>query len=227
MLFSRIFHGQPTKVGLLMLLLTTPLVLVADRPVWIPEGLIKQARQDYGRKGSINVERWRDMFEDIAGDDEEELLERVNYFFNRTVPFVSDLDHWKYLDYWATPYEMLATNGGDCEDYAIAKYFSLVRLGVDESKLRITYVRALDYNEAHMVLAYYATPGSIPLILDNLTNRISKATDRRDLKPVYSFNGQGMWLTEAKGLGARMGDTNRLDRWTDLRVRMARLGMEL
>jgi predicted transglutaminase-like cysteine proteinase len=217
-----------SSLGLLLVMLTSPMLLIADKPVWVAEKLIQDARRIYGRKGGINMERWRDMLEDAAGTrDDEDLLDEVNMFFNRNVPFVSDLEHWKQIDYWATPFELLGTNGGDCEDYVISKYYSLIRLGMDESKLRITYVKALDYNQAHMVLAYYARPNAVPLILDNLTNRIRKATDRKDLKPVYSFNGQGMWLTESKGLGARLGESNQLDRWTDLRVRMARIGMDL
>ena len=222
------FHARLTRLVCLLLLISSPMVLVADKPVWVPSQLIDKARQIYGRKGAINMERWRDMFEDLAGTkDDMDLLEDVNWFFNRHVPFVDDIKHWKQIDYWATPYEMLGTDGGDCEDYVISKYYSLIRLGMDESKLRITYVKALDYNQAHMVLAYYARPNAVPLILDNLTDRIQPATERRDLKPVYSFNGQGMWLTESKGLGARLGNSNQLDRWTDLRVRMARLGMDL
>ena len=105
-------------------------------------------------------------------------------------------------------------------------YFSLIQAGVEEAKLRITYVKALKLNQAHMVLAYYSSPRAVPLILDNLTPKILPATKRRDLSPVYSFNGLGMWLERMKGSSIRIGDPNRLNMWMDLLVRMDEQEME-
>ncbi len=205
-----------------------PVYLVADREDWVPDALIQKARNEYGRRAMYRMERWRDMMHDAADlKDEKDILEEVNNFFNSEIPFRDDLKHWQRIDYWATPYESLVTDGGDCEDYVIAKYYSLLRLGVSSSKLRITYVKALDYNQAHMVLTYFSAPGVIPVVLDNLTSRIRPATERKDLKPVYSFNGDGMWLAKMKGEGVRLGSSNQLDLWTDLRIRMARIGMDL
>ncbi len=80
--------------------------------------------------------------------------------------------------------ELLTTNGGDCEDFSIAKYLTLRAMGVPDDQLRIIYVKALELNQAHMVLAWYKTPGSDPLILDNLINDIKPASQRNDLEPV-------------------------------------------
>ena len=124
-----------------------------------------------------------------ALQQEREKLEIVNDFMNRT-PFISDLQHWGKEDYWATPVEFLSTNGGDCEDFSIAKYFALRSLGVPDEKLRITYVKEIVvYNEAHMVLAYFPAPDAEPLVLDNINKTIRPASTRTDLVPVYSFNG--------------------------------------
>src|SRR5690606_5752403 len=109
----------------------------------------------------------------------------------------------------------------------IAKYYSLRQLGVDTAKLRITYVKAVRLNEAHMVLTYFPTPDAVPLVLDNLINIIAPASKRPDLVPVYSFNAEGMWLERLKGQGILMGNPNKLDLWTDLRVRMQAQGMDL
>ena len=95
-------------------------------------------------------------------------------------PFVSDIQHWGKTDYWATPVEFLSTNGGDCEDYSIAKYFTLRTLGVADDKLRITYVKELvQYNEAHMVLAYFPNADDEPLVLDNINKTILPASPER------------------------------------------------
>ena len=133
---------------------------------------------------------------------------------------MDDIDLWKQKDYWATPLEMLSIGGGDCEDYSIAKYFTLKELGVDEDKLRITYVKAKELNQAHMVLTYFETKRSIPLVLDNLIIEIKPASQRPDLTPVYSFNGTGLWLAKSRGEGQRVGESSRLSLWQDLENRM-------
>jgi hypothetical protein len=77
-----------------------------------------------------------------------------------------------------------------------------------------------------MVLAYYSTARSEPFILDNLTSKILLASKRRDLSPVYSFNGLGMWLERMKGSSIRIGDPKRLNMWMDLLARMSEQKME-
>jgi predicted transglutaminase-like cysteine proteinase len=121
-------------------------------------------------------------------------LQRINSFLNR-VPYRDDIVHWRVEDYWATPAETISSNGGDCEDYAIAKYFLLKELGVPLSRLRMVYVRAGRSAQAHMVLAYYPRPDADPLILDNLDDRVLVASSRQDLAPVYSFNEEDVVLT--------------------------------
>lgn len=133
------------------------------------------------------------------------------------VPYLSDQANWGVEDYWATPIEALGVNHADCEDYAIAKYFTLKELGVPVTKLRITYVRALRWNEPHMVLAYYPEPDSEPYILDNLTDRIDLASDRRDLEPIYSFNDEDLW---AAGGVAKAGKSSQIRLWRGLIEKM-------
>jgi len=86
--------------------------------------------------------------------------------------------------------------------------------------MRITMVKATSVNQYHMVLAYYETPGSIPLILDNLDPQIKPATQRPDLIPVYSFNGKQLWLNKEKGRGVLAGSATRLEKWNDLKYRL-------
>ena len=114
---------------------------------------------------------------------------------------------------------MLASFGGDCEDYAIGKYFSLKEIGVPVSRLRITYVRAINLNVSHMVLAYYKTPDAEPLILDNLMGDIRPASQRTDLVPVYGFNDDDLWFTQG---GANLGGASNVRLWRDLLEKLAR-----
>jgi predicted transglutaminase-like cysteine proteinase len=186
----------------------------------ISEALLLQIRNKYGAAAEQRVSQWQKLMLTAKDLPDQEKLERVNDFFNQNVNFVDDLIHWSVEDYWATPLEFLATGAGDCEDYSIAKYFTLLELGVDENKMRITYVKAYQLNQAHMVLTYFATPRAVPLVLDNLIPIIKPATKRTDLLPVYSFNGSGLWLAKARGAGKRVGGADRLSLWTDLKQRM-------
>lgn len=168
-------------------------------------------------RGRINA--WQRLLEAEAGKPVDEQMREVNDFFNRSLEFTDDRSLWNTEDYWATPVEALRVGGGDCEDFAIAKYMSLRHLGIPSEKLRITYVKALKLNQAHMVLTYYETPEAVPLVLDNLIDSIRPASQRKDLLPVYAFNADGLWLQGAAG-NKRVGDAKRLSRWQDLLKKM-------
>lgn len=178
---------------------------------------------DWGRL-VLNAKSSAKSADDVL-KQEQQTLQRINQYFNKHIRFVSDREHWQKEDYWATPLESLGSHGGDCEDFVVAKYFSLIQAGIDEHKLRIMYVKALKLNQAHMVLAYYAKPKAEPLILDNLLPQIKKASQRRDLSPVYSFNGAGLWLERMRGSSIKVGDANGLDMWVDVLQRMDEQGL--
>jgi predicted transglutaminase-like cysteine proteinase len=156
------------------------------------------------------------LIERISTQDDERRLLAVNGFFNQRLAFKDDPETWGVPDYWAAPLESLEKRAGDCEDYAIAKYFALASSGVPVSRLRMVYVRArlAGQSVAHMVLAYYAEPGAEPQILDNLRPDVLPASRRPDLTPVFSFNTEGLW----QGVGqTTQGDPlARLSLWRDL-----------
>ncbi|MEW8043741.1 MAG: sulfate adenylyltransferase [gamma proteobacterium symbiont of Phacoides pectinatus] len=194
--------------------------LLLAQEIGLSAGVIEGVERKYGAEARRRVESWKRLMEEKAGLGEREKLELVNDFFNR-LPYYSDWRLWGKEDYWATPIEALGKHGADCEDYSIAKYFTLRALGVAEEKMRITYVKALELNEAHMVLTYYKTPGAVPLVLDNLKKRILSADRRKDLAPVYSFNADGLWLAKSLGQGKKVGSSSRINLWQQLKQRMA------
>ncbi|MBE4593210.1 sulfate adenylyltransferase [Vibrio navarrensis] len=180
---------------------------------------VEAVSSTYGQRAGKRVTAWRENIDFFKQLEEQEQLAGINDFFNQLY-FVDDIQLWGQKDYWATPLEFLGSNAGDCEDFTIAKYFSLLELGVSDNKLRLVYVKALELNQFHMVLAYYKTPSSEPLILDNLNPRILKASKRQDLLPIYSFNGKNLWLMKsANSNGQLAGDSSRLSLWNDLRSR--------
>ncbi len=182
--------------------------------------ILKDAELKYGKEARSLLVAWEKIIIDDSSQPELEKLVQVNDFFNR-MEFVDDTIHWGQEDYWATPIEFLVTRGGDCEDFSIAKYFTLQAMGVAEDKLNLTYVKALNYNVHHMVLTYYSSPDAEPLILDNLVGKIKPASQRADLLPIYSFNGTGLWLAKQRGRGKLAGSSSRLQRWQELVQRMA------
>lgn len=201
--------------------------LQADGVSWLPQSLMDKAEKEFGMQAQQQLKSWGAMSAKVTKLSEQEKLKAVNDYFNQHVPYVTDQAHWGQEDYWATPYEILTTNGADCEDYVIAKYYTLKKLGVPVEKMRITYVKALKINQAHMVLSYFPAPGAMPLILDNLVSPILPASKRKDLAPVYSFNAGGLYLERLNGQGIKMGNPNKLDVWSDLTRRMAAIGLDM
>jgi predicted transglutaminase-like cysteine proteinase len=181
--------------------------------------LLDYVEQEYGAQARSRLETWQELHNMASPAETDRQMRLVNSFFNR-VNFVNDIQHWGEEDYWATPVELLATNGGDCEDFSIAKYVTLKSMGVPDEQMRIVYVKALRLNQAHMVLAWYPTPDADPLILDNLTNEILPASSRTDLEPVYSFNGDGLWLNRSGGDTKRIGEASKLGNWQKVKQRL-------
>jgi predicted transglutaminase-like cysteine proteinase len=186
----------------------------------ISNALLIKIKNKYGEQAFTRVGQWQKLMQTAKNLSEQEKLTRVNDFFNQRIEFVDDIYLWGVNDYWATPLELLSRGAGDCEDFSIAKYFTLKELGVPESKIRITYVKALTLNQAHMVLTYFSSPRALPVVLDNLIPEIKSAAKRKDLLPVYSFNGSGLWLAKSRGRGKRVGGSSRLSMWSELKQRM-------
>ncbi len=210
----------PLRLLLLLLLLLGGGAVAEKSGFTLAPELVRQVEEKYGEFAARRLLAWEKLIREDPGGSDRDKLERVNTFFNR-IDFVDDIVHWREVDYWATPVEFLATGAGDCEDFAIAKYFTLRALGVAEEKLNITYVKAVRLNQAHMVLTYFTVAGAEPLVLDNLVATIEPATKRPDLLPVYSFNGSGLWLARARGQGQRVdGGQDRMKRWQDLLRRL-------
>jgi predicted transglutaminase-like cysteine proteinase len=181
--------------------------------------IIEALQNSYGDRAAKRGTAWLNLMVPDSSSLENENLVEVNRFFN-TFHFIDDIELWGVNNYWATPVEFIGVNGGDCEDYSIAKYFTLLELGIADEKMRITMVKALHLNQYHMVLAYYETPASIPLILDNIDGDIKPANERNDLVPVFSFNGSQLWLNKERGSSVLSGTSSRLKRWQDLRQRI-------
>lgn len=174
---------------------------------------------------SQRLKQWQQLLLAIKSKDEKQQIIEVNDFFHNNFSYKTDQALYGQDDYWATPIEFFGHGLGDCEDWVIAQYVSLRQLGIADEKLRLIYVRASiggphsSLSEAHMVLGYYATPNAQPLILDSLISDVLPAAERTDLKPVFSFNAEGLWAGQGSQR-AKTSPTARLSPWRDALQKM-------
>lgn len=196
------------------------------------ERMLAAVTQRWGAGVTTKFNAWQSLITNNKASGDADRLKRTNDFFNRNIVFGDDIAVWTQEDYWATPMETLGKGLADCEDFVIAKYFTLKEMGVESSKLRLIYVRAKTGSsdstalQAHMVLAYYAKPEAEPLVLDNLIGDIRPASRRPDLVPVFSFNSEGIFTGVSGKDATPAAGTGRLSRWEDLLKRARAEGFE-
>lgn len=143
-----------------------------------------------GTTGTRIINDWKRDLMAYQGMPLRQMAESVNTLVNKT-EYIEDTQNYGQSDYWATPIEFF-TRGGDCEDFAIAKYVSLRALGVPESRMRIAIVQDLQKNIPHAVLIVYTDEG--PMVLDNQNKRMVSADNISHYKPIFSINRTAWWL---------------------------------
>ncbi len=139
-------------------------------------------------------DEWRDLLVGLQHASALKKLSDVNAFMNKA-PYITDIRNWGVPDYWATVREFLRKDG-DCEDYAIAKYYSLKALGFDPDAMRVVIVEDTNLNVAHAVLAVYLN--SKILILDNQMTDVASASSIVHYRPIYAINEHAWWLFRPK-----------------------------
>lgn len=134
---------------------------------------------------------WQKLVENLGNASDLEKAKAVTTFFNRW-PYRTDMDVYKVEDYWATPKEFLK-NSGDCEDYAITKFYALIALGVDPDKMRIVALIDTLRNLGHAVLVLYTDDNAY--VMDNMNSLVLPHTDVRvrHYDPKISANLMYRW----------------------------------
>ena len=138
--------------------------------------------------------RWRNNLKEWKSRDQVQQLELVNGYVNHTIRYTSDEVAFGRADYWASPAESLKGRG-DCEDYAIAKYASLLALGYTDAQLRIVIVKDTRKDLGHAVLSVTISGGMY--ILDNQNAYPVLQQHIAYYQPLYSMNARGHWLNIA------------------------------
>ena len=214
--FNPVLHKKPNRLRSTLLGLVMACIAMAVLGPVFGTDFDRLQQALISRFGPAPVQlfrEWEHMLGETRSQNEAEKVRVVNNFFNRRIAFDDDINIWGQNDYWATPMETMGKGRADCEDFSIAKYYSLLELGVPLNKLRLVYVKAQQNGslQAHMVLAYYSSPAADPMILDNLVTDIRPASRRGDLSPIFSFNSAGLW----QGTGNQSSNSS-LSRWQDL-----------
>ncbi len=181
------------------------------------ESLLAELKASYGERAYNRGIELHGLLKILQDADTQTKLIEINRFFNGFT-YRSDQELWGEKDYWATPTEFLGRHGGDCEDFVISKYFALRALGIPDEQLFLTYARATKQGIAHMVLNYFETEDSVPLVLDNYEHKLLPVTKRDDLIPLYSFNARSLFLSNpSAGLGQALPtDKIRNSKWEKL-----------
>jgi len=222
-IYFKVFRNSNLTIIILFSLLVLLAPSQQNAESFADEQMLLRLNEQYSKQAKQRAILLNNLLNKLSKEEVSIQLKEVNRFFNQ-FQYKSDMKLWGQKDYWATPEEFIGVNSGDCEDYVVAKYFALRSLGVPDERLYLTYVKAVRQNVAHMVLSYFATPKSIPLILDNYNQRILPANKRRDLLPVYSFNAKSLFLTNASaGLGRALPtDKIKNNKWQKLLANIKR-----
>lgn len=145
------------------------------------------------RSSSPRVQMWKASLGDLRNEAKVSQIREVNRYINQ-VKYIPDSQNWSKSDYWATPIEFFS-RGGDCEDFAIAKYASLKALGVPADDMRIAIVHDKIKNIPHAILIVYTDEGVF--VLDNQEKDMKRAEDVNRYRPIFSINQSSWWLHKA------------------------------
>jgi len=165
-------------------------------PQWV-DALERHLRDDLkdgdcgeGRLNRCHMAEWLAFLDGLRDKPLDRQLARVNDYANER-PYIFDIDNYGVEDYWAIPREFLPI-GGDCEDFAITKFFSLRWLGYAAEKMRIVVVQDTNLRVPHAVLSVESE--ETVLILDNQVDAVLPAGEILHYTPVYSINEEAWWL---------------------------------
>jgi len=174
----------------LLLALLTYSSFAQEYPSFTPQELQNIDRSDKIAKNRILD--YEKQVKTCSSLPRKKQLQKINFYLNTLLPQYDAIIN-KKEDNWATPKEFLRVGYGDCEDYVLIKYYTLIRLGFDEKKLFITVVKEKFYGGYHMVLSYFKFKGKSPLVLDNLSFKILPMSKRSDLEAQYYINSTGVY----------------------------------
>jgi len=191
---------------ILFLLYLVTITYASEYPYYSVQDFL-QVEKNSGKTAKNRAMNYQKQVNKFKTYNKTKQLNVVNNYLNQLLPQYDDIMQ-KKEDYWATPKEFLALGYGDCEDYVIIKYFTLIKLGFDKDKLFFTTVYEQYNGGYHMVLSYFKNKGQAPLVLDNLSFRILSLQTRTDIKADVFINSQGVFKIKKNNLLKKIAHTS-------------------
>ena len=136
-----------------------------------------------------HYDQWMDFLKSQLKTDPLAQIKAVNRYMNKS-RYITDQNNWGQKDYWASLGEFMA-KFGDCEDYAIAKFISLIKLGFKPEQLRVVAVKDLNLKVGHAILVVFLDGKTY--VLDNQIKQVIEARSVRHYQPVFSINTKAWW----------------------------------
>jgi predicted transglutaminase-like cysteine proteinase len=138
-----------------------------------------------------SIEQWHSFIDSLEGYSLRKKMEKINTWGNAH-PYIEDQLNWGLDDFWETPYEFFEMSG-DCEDYAITKYYSLKAVGIPAEKMRIIILQDLNLGGViHAVLGVYDDDNEL-YILDNQSSKVTRALKIYHYRPIFGINEDAWW----------------------------------
>jgi predicted transglutaminase-like cysteine proteinase len=142
-----------------------------------------------GKYNRCAHKKWLELIEEWKKLPKSEQLFQVNRHMN-LFRYILDPINWGVRDYWEIPREFFA-RFGDCEDYAIVKYFTLRALGWSAEDMKIVVLQDMNLGIAHAILVVDFDGKN--MVLDNQIGQVIDARRIKHYRPIYSVNENGWW----------------------------------
>ena len=168
---------------------------------------LSSIKKSFGQRAINRIDDYYKKISSLKNETKKLQLIKTNLYLNSLLSQYDKISN-NQEDYWSTPKEFLKTGFGDCEDYVIIKYFTLINLGFDEKKLFFTIVKENILGGYHMVLSYFKDENKPPLILDNLSFRILDLKVRKDLQVNLFINSKGSYTLDTYSKLVKVSDYN-------------------
>ena len=149
--------------------------------------VLKAALQSQPSGDAYPIQAWAKLVSMLRDADPMTQITMVNHFFNQ-VRYVAEQPG---NDEWKMPARFLC-EGGDCEDYAIAKFVTLRLLGFNRDRVRLVFLENTLNGAGHAVVNVVWNDKS--LILDNMSERVIESARMDHYTPICSFTEKQLWM---------------------------------